>query len=217
MGETVRIRPYQPSDRSAVRRICCETADRGEPVERFFSDRELFADALTRYYTDHEPRSLWVAEQAGHVVGYLTGCLDSRRYWRIMAWRVMPFACFTVLVRVTFLQPQAWSLGWAAIQTWWRGMGYHRVALGVDAAHLHLNIEPACRGQGVGRHLVEQFLEQARQAGVAGVHAAVRADNPRSCRFFERMGFTELRRAPVVFPEESSYRVHETVTYGKRL
>ena len=90
MGLT--IRPYRQADRHAVRAIVCDTAERGGPVERFFHDREVFADLLTRYYTDWEPGSLWVAERDAWVVGYLTGCLDTRRYHRVMAWRIIPMA-----------------------------------------------------------------------------------------------------------------------------
>ena len=72
------VRPYEPRDRAAVRQIAWDTADNGEPVS-FFSDREVFADILTRYYTDFEPQSLWVVDHAGQAVGYLSGCLDDRR------------------------------------------------------------------------------------------------------------------------------------------
>lgn len=217
MDEAVCIRAFVPGDRAAVRRICCETADRGEPVEHFFSDRELFADLLTRYYIDDEPRSLWVAEQPGRIVGYLTGCLDSRRYRAMMTARIVPAVLLKGLVRAAFLHPQTWQLGVAAAQTWWRGGGAPRVALDAYPAHLHVNVAPDCRGQGIGRQLMERFLAQARHAGASGVHAPVRADNPRACRFFERIGFTELSRTPVVFPDGGAYRLHETVIYGKRL
>ena len=35
------IRGFQAADREAVRAICCDTADRGRPIERFFSDRSF--------------------------------------------------------------------------------------------------------------------------------------------------------------------------------
>jgi hypothetical protein len=41
---TATIRPYRAGDREAVREIACDTALAGEPVELFFSDREVFAD-----------------------------------------------------------------------------------------------------------------------------------------------------------------------------
>ena len=55
------FRKYRPSDRAAVRRLCCETGFIGNPIDPVFEDRELFADFLTAYYTDFEPESAFVA------------------------------------------------------------------------------------------------------------------------------------------------------------
>ena len=41
------IRSYQPSDREAVRRLCCQTGFLGEAIDPVYEDRELFADFLT--------------------------------------------------------------------------------------------------------------------------------------------------------------------------
>ena len=92
------VRRYEPRDRAAVREICCDTADAGAPVERFFPDREVFADVLSRYYTDFAPATTWVAEQDGRVVGYLTGCLDTRRFLQTTAIRIVPAALLKALL-----------------------------------------------------------------------------------------------------------------------
>src|ERR1700732_4802165 len=67
------IRSYQASDRVAVRKLCCETGFLGSPIDPVFQDRELFADFLTTYYTDHEPESSFVLEIDGEIRGYLLG------------------------------------------------------------------------------------------------------------------------------------------------
>src|SRR5467141_2995782 len=67
------IRSYQASDRGAVRKLCCETGFLGDPIDPVFQDRELFADFLTSYYTDHEPESSFVLEIDGEIRGYLLG------------------------------------------------------------------------------------------------------------------------------------------------
>src|SRR5439155_20227753 len=67
------IRSYQASDRGAVRKPCCETGFLGELIDPVFQDRELFADFLTTYYTDHEPESSFVLEIDGKIRGYLLG------------------------------------------------------------------------------------------------------------------------------------------------
>ena len=215
--DNIHIRQYTPQDRAAVRQICCDTADRGEPVERFFGDREVFADLLTRYYTEDEPEALWVAEHDGDVIGYLTGCLKSRRYQRIMAWRVLPRTAVKALTRGLLGSVQAWRLAWAGMRTWLSRGVRNSAPLARYPAHLHLNIHHGFRGRQVGRRLLEQFLDQVRRAGVRGVHAAVRSDNAQSCRFFERAGFVEVGRQRVLFPEGHTVRSHDTVIYGKTL
>src|SRR5881392_2235600 len=67
------IRSYRASDRGAVRKLCCETGFLGHPIDPVFQDRELFADFLTAYYTDHEPESSFVLELGGELAGYLLG------------------------------------------------------------------------------------------------------------------------------------------------
>src|SRR3954465_972717 len=68
------IRNYRPSDREAVRKLCCQTGFLGEPIDPVYEDRELFSDFLTTYYTDHEPESSFVLEMDGEIRGYLLGC-----------------------------------------------------------------------------------------------------------------------------------------------
>src|SRR5947207_13383081 len=67
------IRSYRPSDRAAVRRLCCRTGFLGEPIDPVYEDHELFADFLTTYYTDKEPESSFVLEVDGEIRGYLLG------------------------------------------------------------------------------------------------------------------------------------------------
>lgn len=186
------IRPYRGSDREAVRRICCETADKGEPVEQFFRDREVFADLVTRYYTDQEPGSAWVAESGGRVAGYLTGCLDTRRYWRAVRLRIVPAALARALARGTFLHRETGRLFVKGVRAFLRGDLRRPVDLARYPAHLHINILRELRGRHAGRLLMERFIGQCRAAGVRGVHLVTRADNADAHRFFERMGFTKI-------------------------
>src|SRR5205807_8739999 len=77
------IRTYRASDRAGVRRLCCQTGVRGEPIDPVYEDRQLFADFLTTYYTDHEPESSFVVEIDGEIRGYLLGSrkpLRNQRY-----------------------------------------------------------------------------------------------------------------------------------------
>jgi len=211
------VRPYEPRDRAAVRQIAYETADSGEPAERLFSDRAVMADILTRYYTDFEPQSLWVVDHAGQAVGYLSGCLDDRRYQRVMAWRVVPAALVRAIARGALARRETWRLLGALVRTWRSGEFHQPAALAQYPAHLHINIQQGFRGQQIGPRLVERFVEQARVAGLGGIHAGVHEENLPARRFFERLGFVPLGHYAVVLPDGETYRISGTIVYGKQV
>ena len=57
-------------------------------------------------------------------------------------------------------------------------------------AHLHINLAPRFRNQGIGAKLIEAFAEIATQAGAPGLHV-VTGRAMRNVRFYERCGFVE--------------------------
>ncbi len=190
------IRAYEPGDRAAVRAICFETGYMGEPIAWLWRDRESFADLITRYYTDREPESIFVATREGRVVGYLTGCTDSQRT-RGAAVREIQ----RLLLRGGLLRPGfAAFLGRAVFDTI-RDRGVRSEAL-LDArwpAHLHIDFLPEGRGRGLGRRLMDLWFERLRGLGIPGVHLGTFAENHAAIRFFEGCGLSrqgEPVRAP---------------------
>lgn len=215
MNAEIKIRRYAPGDRAAVRQICSDTADAGRPVENFFPDREVIADLVTRYYTDFEPESSWVAEAAGEVVGYVTGSVQGRRAERLTAWRIAPVAILGAIGRGVLFHRQTWRMLRAAGRTYRR-----RGAAQLDCdyrAHVHINLLPGWRGQQMGRRLIEEFYRYAAAAGAEGVTAGVRGDNDGGRKFFERLGFVPMARYPLVLPAGNGFLATETVVYGKKL
>ncbi len=212
------IRIYRFSDKPSVRKICSDTADLGRAVENFFYDREVFADLMTDYYTDFEPRCLWVAEYQTRVVGYLSGCLDSRRYLRIIWLWVIPCVFFRGIWRGLLWHKDTWRFFKAMLKNLLLG-GFNRKDLfDVYPAHMHINLEEPFRHQGLGGALVERFLEQIRQVHLAGVQVSVCQDNRAACDFFERLGFSVLGRYPMVrFQKMNGLATTHTVIYGRRL
>jgi GNAT superfamily N-acetyltransferase len=215
MDTAMQIRRYEPRDRAMLRQICCDTADGGQPVERFFPDREVFADLLTNYYTGWEPESAFVADSGGDVAGYVTGCLDTKRFVRVMMWRIVPVVLVKALLRGALWHSQTVRLVRANLSMWLEN-GYRSSATLRDyPAHLHVNIREGFRGQRLGQRLVKAFCEKARVAGVGSVHAGVSADNRQACHFFEEQGFVEIHREPRLRKPNGS--VQHTIIYGKKL
>jgi ribosomal protein S18 acetylase RimI-like enzyme len=215
-GIDVLIRPYEPRDRKAVRTICCDTADCGEAVENFFEDREFIADLVTRYYTDFEPQSSWVAETDGVVIGYLNGCLDPRRFNRAQLW-IAVWAGLRAMVRGVIFRRDVWRWLPALWRTWRSGGRSAGWPAKEYPAHLHVNVNKEARGSLIGPRLVEEFFKQARAAGVRGVHVSVRGDNEGGCRFFERLGFAQLARSPMIVAKRDGWLHTHRVIYGKKL
>lgn len=56
-----------------------------------------------------------------------------------------------------------------------------------------IQLLPAHQGRGLGTHLIEQFLGDARAAGLPA-QVRVEADNPGALRLYERLGFAEVGR-----------------------
>jgi len=211
------IRSYKPQDRSALRQICCDTADAGRPSENFFPDREVLADLVTKYYTEYEPESSFVADNHGEVVGYITGCMDTQQFMRAMTWRIGPATFVKALFRGVLWHPQTVRLVRANLGLWLKGNDGGHETLRDYPAHLHVNIRDGFRGQKLGHRLVETFCELARKANVRGVHARVSAENTPACHFFGDLGFAEVHREPRCLSPDGSGRILYTIVYGKEL
>jgi len=216
MNEIV-VRPYEAKDRDAVRRLTWDTADQGRPLLPAAYDREIIVDILTRYYMERAPHSLLVAESGAEVVGYLSGCPDTRDYEYFMRFRVIPGVLMRGIWKGLLWQRTTWKIFWAAVGTWRCGGFKIKELLKTYPAHLHVNVREAFRGEKAGRRLVEEFLARLNAVGVGGVHAMVREDNAKGRAFFEQMGFEIKARLPLRWVEGGKTVERCRLMYGKRL
>jgi len=202
------IRPYRAEDRERVREITFETGYMGEPAAWYWRDAVSFADIWSGYYTDHEPESAFVAVEAGTVVGYLLGCLDTAR-------APSPRAAITrqLLRRQLLLRPGTAGFFWRSIADTLRNPSVPSGELSDPRwpSHLHINLLRAARGQGAGRGLVSAWLDRLRQLGSPGCHLGTLAENTSAIRFFQSVGF-EPFGAPLLVPGmrlRAGGRMHE--------
>jgi ribosomal protein S18 acetylase RimI-like enzyme len=193
----LRVRPYRPDDRAAVRRVAFLTGYMGEPIDWQWRHAESFCDLITTWYTDREPESLFVAEGRGQVVGYLTGCVESRR---ARGWTAAQAARW--LRRGALLRPGVAGFLWRSILDLARDRGrLPEETLGDPRwpAHLHINLLPEARGRGAGAALMRTWLARLRELGVPGVHLGSFAENHPAHGFFQSQGFAfhgEPQRVP---------------------
>ncbi|WP_322791748.1 GNAT family N-acetyltransferase [Bellilinea sp.] len=185
------IRPFQKADRDALLKVAANTAFFGDPVEYFMEDRRIFLDAFYVYYTDHEPEHSWVATYEECVIGFLTGCFDTTLQRE-----------FTARV----LEPK--TLRGALSGKYRMGKKFFRYLLNYSMskirspknhldllqypAHFHINIIKEWRGKGIGKNLIERFLDQLKAADICGVHLQTTSYNKAALYLYEKMGFQLL-------------------------
>jgi hypothetical protein len=166
----------------------------GEPITHLYRDRESWVDMYTRYYTDHEPQSAWVAVAADQrVVGYLLGCLDTREHVHEV-W----FALRHNLSRFLWLRPGTARFWWRAAWDLLADLRAPRrptIDLGRYPAHMHCNMLAEARGRGVAEELFAHFHAALRERGIPGVHGEAYASNGRVHGLLRKLGYRGLGQA----------------------
>ncbi|MVA96821.1 hypothetical protein GN330_06110 [Nitratireductor sp. CAU 1489] len=173
-SRTGTIRPFEPRDRDAVRKICRKTAYRNLGSRAVFEDDELFADYWCNYYTDHEPESCLVVEEDGAVVGYLFGCVDARRHVKLMSRRIMPPLVAKMLWRLAtgrYREPVTRrTIRYLLFRSWKEAPP---VPVERFPAHYHCNLLRKAHGGRYYSTMAVIFLDRLKALGVAGLHGQV--------------------------------------------
>jgi hypothetical protein len=199
------IRSYRSSDRAAVRDLCCRTGFLGEPIDPVYQDRELFADFLTTYYTDHEPESSFVLEMGGEICGYLLG---SRRplFNQLYSFQQNLVLGFRAMLRFRrYNEHSRRFIRWVLSQGWREVPAAPR-----RTPHFHINLLPDARKMSTTRALMSAYLSYLYRCGERQVFGQiVTFESRRGEKMFERYGFRVMNRAEITkykaFYPESVY------------
>ena len=80
-------------------------------------------------------------------------------------------------------------------------VGYGMVSIAMDEAHvLNLCVDPRRQSRGLGRWLLRDLLQLARQRGMARVFLEVRPSNKAAIALYHSEGFNEIGRRPRYYP-----------------
>jgi GNAT superfamily N-acetyltransferase len=182
----------EPGSWAAVRDLCCRTGDNGTPIAR--ERWELFSRIWIEPYQELLPQWTYVAEIGADIVGYLTGCPDSKKFYRMRQWRVT----LPVLIAILFGRYRNSPAAGLYIR---RALGLVKnpeqyfsgqlaLTLARDyPAHLHINVDADHRRSGVGWLLIESYFADLRRNNIAGVHLFCGTE---PVAFYRRLGFQVL-------------------------
>ncbi len=186
----IEIRHFLAADRQAVRAIACDTAFLEAGRRNFIDDSELLADALTKYFTDYEPESCFVAVAEGKVIGYLIGARDVRRMNAVSNVKIFPMLCAKALVRGAFFKPASAVFFANVIKSFFKGEFSSFDFSNRYPAILHINIDEDFRSRGIGSRLIGRYRDYLRAHKVRGVHFGTMSEKAKD--FFCANGFVVL-------------------------
>ncbi len=199
------IRSYRKSDRDAVRRLCCQTGFLGEPIDPVYEDRQLFADFLTTYYTDHEPESSFVIDVGGEIRGYLLGSRKPLQNQLYSFWQNVSLFLKALLRCHRYNSRSRRFILWLLMHGWREVPAAPR-----RVPHFHINLLPDARKMSTTRALMSAYLSYLYRCGEKRVYGQiVTFESRRGEKMFERYGFKVLNRAEITkyksFYPESVY------------
>jgi len=189
----ITIRPYEPRDRETVRRLCCETGFLGKPIDPIFEDRELFSDYLTAYYTDVEPESAFVLEQAGVVKGYLLGSRRPfRQQWHSFFHNIRLFVTGMRRYR-RYNEATRAFIRWILKSSWREVPAAPR-----RTAHFHFNVLPEAQSLAGTHAMLNAYFDYLRACGEKAVFGQmVTFESRRGAKVLERFGFCVIGKREI--------------------
>ena len=188
--EEIIIRHYRESDRDSVRGLAWDTAFMGEPADRFFSSKDLLADFLTKYFTDYEPGSCFVACDKSGVVGYLLGAKDNAAAESIFRAKILPGLLRQAVVEGHLLKRKNIVFLYYLLISLLKLEFVLPDAFREYPAILHINVKAGYRDKNTGSRLIGAYFEYLAKENIRGVRLATMSDKAEE--FFKKCGFNLL-------------------------
>lgn len=183
------LRSYASDDLDALYSICLQTGDAGRDASHLHNEPLMLGHVYAAPYGVLEPHNVFVAEDEGGVAGYVVGTHDSdafserleKEWWPALRERYADTSGLTAtdlrrLENIRNPQPAPRNL------------------VGPYPAHIHMNLLPRLRGQGVGSRLLTLWIDHARASGVKGIHLGASLANEGGIAFWSRSGFETISR-----------------------
>jgi len=187
----MKIQSFQVENSNALLKIAADTAFFGDSVENFMENRRLFCDIFYQYYLNFQSQNCFVAIENQTMIGFIVGCLDSRLQTYQWLYSILPRILKNALLRKYKIGPLTRDFLHQLLLSRLTEKK-NKVDLSLYPAHLHINVDSNCRGRGVGKELLETYLDHLSQENIPGVYLNTTDQNISACKLYERMGFQLL-------------------------
>jgi glucokinase len=196
------VRQATMADRAAALRVCLLTGNAGaDASSSYVNDADALGKRWVAPYLELEPGFAFVLEECAtrEVVGYCLAACDTPTFSSRMQAEYLP------TLRASHPNPRAAAkpeAAWTAEEHVYAELHDHTTGAppaGVDMSlfpsHLHIDLKPSAQGKRQGCRLMAAQLGALRRAGSPGVYLQMHETNVRARRFYEKLGFIELKGA----------------------
>ncbi len=184
------IRPYRASDLEALYDICLKTGDAGADASAMYRDPKILGHVYAGPYGVLEPENCFVAEDADGIGAYIIGTADThgfetrleREWWPRLRAQIADTGGEDPDARIARLIHRAPKTPRRINEPY--------------PAHLHIDCLPRFQGIGLGKRLIDTWLDAMRARGVKAAHLGVGPRNARAVRFYRTYGFHLIEQLP---------------------
>lgn len=186
------LKEKNPAWWSDIRDICCATGNAGNPIDKVRWD--FFSEQWVGPYQKILPGWTYVVLSGESVVGYLTGCPNTRRF----AMFKKIFFDFVLVLKIIFGRFQSNNDTKRFLRRFFRIEQGPEDSFAPETllhvykrypAHLHMNLLSTARGKGAGRQLINAFAKDLQERKITGIHLFCGEE---ARKFYLKMGFTDI-------------------------
>lgn len=182
------IRNAEVDDLDALYDVCLRTGDGGEDASKHYDNPRLLGEVYVGPYVALDSGLGFTAVDGGHPSGYILGTADTRRFEAACEVSWWPE------LRKRYPKPKRdpSTPGDELIAVIHDPRVVADEIVAQFPAHLHIDLLPTLRGQGVGRVMMDRLLSALVADGARGVHADVDLRNDRAIGFYRYLGFSSI-------------------------
>ena len=185
--EIIEIRPYKPSDLDSLYTICLKTGDSGKDAGRKYKDPKLLGHLYAAPYAVLEPELTFIVSLDEQPSGYILGTKNSKLFREISENEWFPN------LRAQYPLPNENDISADAVIIKRIHEGYIlKKELSDYPAHLHVDLLPNTQGKGIGKRIMQVFIDKLKELNVPALHLEVGKKNIAAVGFYKRMGFQEI-------------------------
>ncbi|MDA3860661.1 MAG: GNAT family N-acetyltransferase, partial [Melioribacteraceae bacterium] len=148
------------------------------------SDTDIIGHYYAAPYAVFEPEVCFVVTNNEKPVGYIIGTKDSQKFYERCEEEWFP----VLRDRYTLKDEIDKSLDSRIIKRIHEGHKVKEELLNYPA-HLHIDLLPETQGQGLGRKIMDLFIDNLKCLNVPALHLEVGKANTGAIKFYEKLGF----------------------------